>query len=470
MKHLSLVIFVLCAVAGLGAAAETIFGNDSSGEVLNAGETAVMLCADYDGTNLYIASNDGAGTEMCYWFKPCMSNNLFTFYKVGYRMVARTGSSTSGIGSSNSITWLNTTTSDNIGPVAIAGYADFVGGNHRWRTPDDNGNPGKGTYIDVRTANTDSYTIKVDGTVLLPGQERMGTAVTIDVHNTLYDPRIAPAAGDKVLSSALISEQVEYLVKGNSIDIKLTHTYEKDVTVSRYYGMQSMFMNETKLFTPCGAYASGITPSNVQRFTKGDYPYFSNIIEMDDNQWLQSAWLSNKSLGNHSKLNDNSIIFARSTGKSYHVMLNGKNRTAGSHYRWHGVYTWAKPVVNTASILAFMGYVDGYPVMFVNTKRTATDNTIPCPDGWKSLYTIDARGDIRVSLGGASIKVSSVGSATAVITLPDEHWLEADAVHDLAADAPAGDDGWFDVHGFRLQNEPQVPGIYIHNHKLILSK
>ena len=78
-----------------------------------------LLSTQYNGADLLIAANDSKGTEMCYWFKKCMKNELFTFYRVGYRKVSRNTSSAYAITSDKNIVWLNKTESDNIGPVVV---------------------------------------------------------------------------------------------------------------------------------------------------------------------------------------------------------------------------------------------------------------------------------------------------------------------------------------------------------------
>ncbi len=89
--------------------------------LLHAGQPP--MCAMLNGHDLYIASNDGNGTEMCIHFSYCMKNDLYTFARVGARNVSRTTSDPSGIASGTKITWLNVTTSDNIGPVGVKGTA-----------------------------------------------------------------------------------------------------------------------------------------------------------------------------------------------------------------------------------------------------------------------------------------------------------------------------------------------------------
>ena len=378
---------------------------------------ATPMSAKYDGTNLLIAACDDTGTEMCYWFKKCMNNDLFTFYRVGYRNVNRSVSSADGITADKSITWLNRTESDNIGPVSTDSYADFVGGNHRWCKKDKNGKPGKGERTTVHTATTDAVTIMADSRRLSPGAaETQCTSVTVNVANTLYNPLVEPKRGAKRLSSPLISESVTYLVTGNSIDVNVTHTYNKPTTVRRYYGMQSMFVGETKIETPDGKYLTGATPETAKSFNKAAYPLFNRFIEFNDDGWCQSSWLETAGLGQHAMIAGDSPIYIRGENKTYHVLLFGSNVKAGTPYRWHGVYTWTKPIANNGSILAYTGYINGRQALFISTKRSMSNHRITVPGEWKEIKIIERTGDITLNASGNAIAISASEPSSIIIT------------------------------------------------------
>ena len=69
------------------------------------------------GENVYVSSQIDDHHEINYWFKKCMANDLFTFYRV---------SVTSG---TTGTTVVNEAYSDNIGPFEIRG-GGWCGGNH----------------------------------------------------------------------------------------------------------------------------------------------------------------------------------------------------------------------------------------------------------------------------------------------------------------------------------------------------
>ena len=291
-KVCKIVVLTMLMSVGYSALMHAGINTPSTGSVVNPfGSTISPLSAKYDGTNLYIAANDGTGTEMCYWFKKCMKNNLFTFFKVGQRTVNRISSDTEGISKSTGITWLNSTSSDNIGPVQIDGYGDFVGGNHMWRDADENGNPGAATYTDtlgkkyvlytdICTAICDSVKVSIDGSEMPVGTVVYGQHVEVKVWNTLFDPLVVPNEGDEVLTSPLIGEFVTYTVTGGSIAVDVRHDYKKSVTVRTYYGMQSMFVKEDSIMTPGGKHATFTVESAATKFNKNDYPATLSIMLM----------------------------------------------------------------------------------------------------------------------------------------------------------------------------------------------
>lgn len=270
-----------------------------------------------------------------------MNNDLFTFFRVGTRQVDRDYSDLNGVPNSSEISWLNSTNSDNIGPVGIQGYADFIGGNHRWKRRNPDGS--LGPFTTIHTANCNRYIIYIDGQLLSQGVASYGEQVCVAVNNTLFDPLVEPQDSTAmVLDSPLINEDVVYTIIGNSIAVDVSHTYLKNVTVRLYYGMQSMFNNEDSVMTPGGAYPTFAAESGVKSFKKSAYPDFGRYIEHNANGWCQSSWMRPIDLGTHYAINPNSDIFVRSIyDKCYHVIMNSYPVAINDTVSWHGIYTWA---------------------------------------------------------------------------------------------------------------------------------
>ena len=173
-------------------------------------------------------------------FKRCMANNLYTFYEVKL----------------DGITVNSAQHSDNIGPFAVNGY--WMGGNHNDVT------------TKKPTANTVSFKIKVDEEPVTPPKTVEGKVLVIDVENELFY-----SDGKK-----FATEYMSYIVSGNSIEVYAEHVFEypSTMTVSRYYGAQSMFV-PTEILLP--GKNTTWTSSNVDAIDvyKSEAPAFSTFIE-----------------------------------------------------------------------------------------------------------------------------------------------------------------------------------------------
>ncbi|MBQ7691554.1 MAG: hypothetical protein IJT30_10265 [Muribaculaceae bacterium] len=383
--------------------------------VLPASGATPEMMAVLQGNELLVASNDGEGHELCYCFKPCMQNKLMTFSHVGVRTVSSTTSSSSINLNDSKITWLNVATSDNIGPVGVKGYNDFVGGNHRWRRASSSGQKGAGPVTDVLTARCDSCALLANGTLLLQNTPTACRQVTVEVWNTIFDPLVEPAEGDTMLSSPLIAEHVLYTLQDNSIAVTVEHHYLKSFTVKRYYGMQSMFGGEVLIMTPDGAWPTWTAQDKVNSFNKHAYPSFQRFIEKNAEGWLQSSWLLPKEMGNHAYIDSNMAIFTRNTSKSYHVLMNHQPVTRGNTKRWSGIYTWALPVADNDTLLAYPGIVNGQQVLYVDVKSDCEAALVPCRHGWSNATVIRLRGDITFTPAASGLAVTAEAGASAII-------------------------------------------------------
>lgn len=268
---------------------------------------------------------DGARYE--YTFERCMANQLYTFHtvKVNGRVV-------------------NEATSDNIGPLLIQG-AGWTGGNHLL----DNGTP---------SAHTLEVSLKADGKVMNKDKAYECNRVDVVVKNKILDPR------DE--TRQLCTEQVTYIVMGNTIDVSvvLSFTNSAPCVVDRYYGMQSMMVDEKAVYTPGGAYAEFIPIDKVGRFNHSDYPEFNCFIEQGK-VCTQACYLSSEGLGNHSLLAGDDVSFiGNSSSKCYHKLMGGTTVKAADSYRWHGTYVWYENEMNLRGNYAYKGFLDGKQVIY----------------------------------------------------------------------------------------------------------
>lgn len=274
--------------------------------------------------------------EIAIQFKKCMANNLFTFYnvKINNQVV-------------NSSQY-----SDNIGPFAAGGA--WMGGNHL-------------SSSNNQTARTLSYKATVDGKPLSGNNSADGDVLEIRVENELFYPDLN---GQK-----FCTEIITYRVSGNSVEVMAQHEYDYPLTVSLYYGAQSMFP-ATELLLPGTKYKNWISLQGIKNIDlmKSEKPNFSTFIERCTNGY-QAVHKYNDGLGDGSCIADNGELYlfrnyGSATGKSYHVMMWNHNVKKGDVTNWHALYTWFdKPISDSfrrydgqAAKFVYQAYVNGKPV------------------------------------------------------------------------------------------------------------
>ena len=130
-------------------------------EIPGSGDMRVRLA----GENLYITAKLDAGHDIVYWFKSCLFNQLYTFYRVG---LIDNAEETVSDPLKEPTTVLNLAYSDNIGPFAVSGNG-WCGANHSYKEG--------GT---VRTAATERYSIAVNGVQPTSGVLMKADSVTVE--------------------------------------------------------------------------------------------------------------------------------------------------------------------------------------------------------------------------------------------------------------------------------------------------
>ncbi|MCS2956231.1 hypothetical protein NXX53_01685 [Bacteroides salyersiae] len=148
------------------------------------------------GENVYVSSQIDDHHEINYWFKKCMVNDLFTFYRV---------SVTSG---TTGTTVVNEAYSDNIGPFEIRG-GGWCGGNH--------------LFTDEKTQTTETFSIKLyaDGQSISSDTLLKAQIIKLEVKNRIFNPLSAEQTGDKTyFTDTLCIENVNYTIRGNSIQCR----------------------------------------------------------------------------------------------------------------------------------------------------------------------------------------------------------------------------------------------------------
>lgn len=361
------------------------------------------------GEDLYISAKLDAETDILYWFKKCMFNELFTFYRVG--TIANSMPAPTTLPDTSPASVLNLAYSDNIGPFNITGYG-WCGGNH--------------PYLDevTRTARNVGYHIYVDGKEIKEDMSALTKEIKITVTNEIMNPSKADtSSGKTLLNDVLCIETVSYSVYRNNIQVSVSHEFQNEspVTVQMYYGMQSMFEKETHTLTAGGKYTDWTVQKEVSTFTKKEYPSFRRFIEKSVHAY-QSSYLFADGLGNHEEIADDDIIFiGNSSNKTYHKIIANKEHKKGDVIHWSGVYTWFKsPVSDDDGLLCYEGIIDNQKVLFIDCKKSV-NKMIQLPDGYiKKTFTIREKSE-SITIAGNKVttqglKIVSDGPGICVIT------------------------------------------------------
>ncbi len=361
------------------------------------------------GEDLYISAKLDAETDILYWFKKCMFNELFTFYRVG--TIANSMPAPTTLPDTSPASVLNLAYSDNIGPFNITGYG-WCGGNH--------------PYLDevTRTARNVGYHIYVDGKEIKEDMSALTKEIKITVTNEIMNPSKADtSSGKTLLNDVLCIETVSYSVYRNNIQVSVSHEFQNEspVTVQMYYGMQSMFEKETHTLTAGGKYTDWTVQKEVSTFTKKEYPSFRRFIEKSVHAY-QSSYLFADGLGNHEEIADDDIIFiGNSSNKTYHKIIANKEHKKGDVIYWSGVYTWFKsPVSDDDGLLCYEGIIDNQKVLFIDCKKSV-NKMIQLPDGYiKKTFTIREKSE-SITIAGNKVttqglKIVSDGPGSCVIT------------------------------------------------------
>lgn len=401
-------LLLSCVTVAAASCADMTQPKESSSQ---KGCPSEKIFVKIQGDNLHISTKMDSATDITYWFKRCMFNELFTFYRVGTLNNKNVLPSTNPDAEPDAV--LNLAFSDNIGPFAIAGCG-WCGANHKYMERS------------ARTAYNDSYAIYADGNLITGDTTLWTREVQVKVKNFIFDPRYPyqDAAGNEELRDKLCEEQAEYRIDGNNIEVAVSHLFlnQEPVEVAIYYGMQSMFEHKTYLFTPQGAYPAWTKVEDASTFKKGDYPLFKRYIERSPAGY-QATYLLPEGIGNHAFLQDSDDIFIyASYGKSYHKQIANTQFEGGTRLHWRGVYTWfKKPLADNERLLCYEGIVDEQKVLFVDCKRSGK-STLILPDciDLTDCKIIGDTGEVTISpTGKHKLSIDAGAAGSRIIQLRD---------------------------------------------------
>ena len=368
------------------------------------------------GDKLYIGAKYNSEYDILITFSQCMFNKLMTFSQVG---LASNKSKYPLPDPDREVeVMLNQAFSDNIGPFCITNNG-WCGANHSYKDKNE-----------VNTAENISFSFYADGKKLKDKDKLTAKRVQIKVENRIFNPMVQPAPGAKILSEELCKEEVEYLVENGSIYVNAKHTFTNasPVPIYVYYGMQSMFWNESQIMTPQGEYADFMDASPDKTFYKGEYPDFRRYIErrmepsmgQRGKMLYQSAYLLPEGNGKHDQLKDNQMIFTHSWGKCYHVILKDVEAHAGMKVNWSGIYNWFDPIIDNDQLLVYTARAKGKDYLFIDARKAVKDMKVGIPDqlrGKKHDIASKSKGVTRLDISedGKYLTLSTTGPESAIL-------------------------------------------------------
>lgn len=210
-------LLICCLLLPASACADKGSGEENGGNGGNADDGkrpySEMMYVKRQGDNLYISAKMDASTDILYWFKRCLFNEVYTFYRVG--TLPNTDRTPTTRPESEPAEVLNLAYSDNIGPFNIQG-GGWCGANHKYmeRT--------------ARTAYNKSFSVTVDGQPL-EGDKAVWSrqGITIEAENVILDPThpYKNADNEEELRDELCHEFATYRIFRNNIDVTVRHDF-----------------------------------------------------------------------------------------------------------------------------------------------------------------------------------------------------------------------------------------------------
>lgn len=319
--------------------------------VLNNGLSAVKI---YNLGEVKIFSRLDKTRAISTHFRPCMFNQLYTYYRTSYVNYSDINKDDLTTISEDAVV---TTGSDNIGPIRVQG-GDWTGGNHSY---DNDGA--------TRTAETLMHRIFADGQEVDTSIDKIlfCKVLEIIVHNKIYDPRVPPTEGSNILSIPLADEFVKYRIEEGDVSVTLSHRYTSQAIADVYYGMQTVCKLD-EFLTSGGDTVTFKSRALAVNFTKGAFPNFNRFLQRNTAKNKYESMMLNTSYraGTHSYLSDIRNIAITSPSKLYHSILYNNTIESGDVISWNGTYSWKNPVSENAQYICFVYIINGIKTIAIN--------------------------------------------------------------------------------------------------------
>ena len=130
-------------------------------------------------------------------------------------------------------------------------------------------------------------------------------------------------------SREVLKETVNYVIYSGKIDIDLHIEALEDISIVRYYGLQTQNYSWKGTVTYINGTNQKVTADNSLQNNPGnkeEFPGVTTIRQSSVNGDILEAWIDNQiGLGKYDYLKDNKpCAFTESYGKSYFDLVNGK--------------------------------------------------------------------------------------------------------------------------------------------------
>lgn len=388
-KFISLLIFIFLSHLTVACSDDVSSDNKESKPIEEIKLTKHASCLFYDGSAIHINTKFDGNHDLRISFSKCMFNELMTFSKVG--LIQNQDTIASDQFDKNCSIIINEATSDNIGPVNINGHGWF-GGNHSFQE--------KGA---LQTAQTLSYKVFADGQSVKKGSSLYAKSIVINVINTLFDPTSVILNNDVPtgFNNYMCTEYINYYIQEGNIEVEARHVWNNasPFTIMHYYGMQSMAKGD-EIFFPNGNMTDFISKRDGIQESFGKCSDFDRFIQRNAKKdWYESALLFKENLGLHTNISTIDFVYLVSYGKVYHHLLSNKDVYKGLETKWHGIYSYIKPIVDTDLCLAYVIKTkDAYQLLIDIKKGGSTEFALPDKIQNKEMKVIQNNQNLKAEL------------------------------------------------------------------------
>ena len=318
------------------------------------------------GSSITIGSNYGESEKLWLQFAPCGPNSLVQLNTI---------SKNAADSATPSNTWLSSGT-DWVGPVfmkarnAADNTAIYAGG---WHKKEADGSP---------SARSESVVFKVDGEVKTGNATLEGSVVEIIVTNELYTGTTAANGAPG------LREVVHYTISGNVVNVENTLTALNDVTITQYFGLQSVSRTYTADMIQ---FTNGQENSYVGGYythvsgTKAAYPNVNAVVHSNrDGDRLVMTLDRTVGLGNlEYLLESHNVATHANTNKAYFNLVSGIpcEVDQGESVQWKGQYLFEKLPASEAVIADYDALTRSSLLSEASEDATLTSNLILPSEG-----------------------------------------------------------------------------------------